>query len=72
MLATGTAQKPLRHLEMAEKYASTSAESFAKSALNTIGWSNHVNGHVLHYITQLSISIRSPSAQDDWILSDLE
>lgn len=70
-LSSGSS-KPLAHMVMAGKYASTSVDNFVKSAVNTIGWSNYVNGHVVHYMFDLIGSVQSEVSQTSGVLADLE
>ena len=59
-------------MEQAIKSFSVSAKDYVKSAVNTIGWTDHCNGHIVHYMVTLSSKVRRQSSLDDSILSDVQ
>ncbi|XP_067933656.1 very-long-chain 3-oxoacyl-CoA reductase-like [Watersipora subatra] len=57
-------------MDKALKYSAISADTFVKSAINTIGWSDCCNGHVLHHFVCL-FSRMQGAAADVKLLGDL-
>ena len=63
---------PPRFLTEARKHAMISVEQFVNSAVNTIGWADKCEGHLIHYVSRLLCSMMSKASQDKRVKEDLE
>ena len=63
---------PPRFLINARKHAMISVEQFVNSAVNTIGWADKCEGHLIHYVSRLLCSMMSKASQDKKVKEDLE
>ena len=54
----------------AAKHTMVSVDKFVNSAINTIGWADAHEGHIMHYIVGLITKVQGRS-QDSYIVKDM-
>lgn len=62
----------LPSLESTKAMTAVSPDLFVKSAVNTIGWANHCNGHFLHWIAATSRYFIPKNVTDRQLLEGME